>query len=58
MRTLIAVTGRARWEDDPEAGALTPGEVGGYRAAARRQRLVIEADDEPVRASDDRRAFD
>jgi hypothetical protein len=49
----VAVLGRARWEDDPELGAVDAPR-GAYREIARKRRLVIEAPDgEPVRASDD-----
>jgi hypothetical protein len=49
----IAVLGRARWENDPEARS-TPGELGGYRGLTVPRWLVIEAPDgAPVRASDD-----
>lgn len=49
----VAVLGRARWEDDPEAGAMAPGPTSGYRETARPKRLVIEAADGPVLASDE-----
>jgi hypothetical protein len=48
----VAVLGRGRWEDDPDPGAARAGE--GYRASARRKRLVIEPSAlSPVRVSDD-----
>ena len=52
----IAVVGRARWEDDPDAGAARP-ERGGYRSTGRKQRLVLEAHAEAVTASDDPQAL-
>ncbi len=42
----VVVVGRARWED---AGAE---ESGDYRGQRRKRRLVIEAHDDPVRATD------
>ncbi len=49
----IAVVGLARWEDDPEAGAVDAG-GGGFRDAARKKRLVLTASEgAPIHASDD-----
>lgn len=54
----VAVLGRARWEDDPEPGAVQPSS-GGYRESARKKRLVLEPGElGPVRVSDDAGAFD
>lgn len=54
----VAVLGRARWEDDPEAGAAQPSS-GGYRESARKKRLVLEPGElGPVRVSDDPGASD
>lgn len=50
----VVVMGRARWDDDAD-GALIPSED--YRAQKREKRLVIEAYDEPVRATDLRSAY-
>ncbi len=52
----IAVIGRARWEDDPSPGAVAPAS-GGYRGSNRAKRLVLEASDQPVHASDDPKAL-
>ncbi|MDQ3030843.1 MAG: E3 ubiquitin ligase family protein [Myxococcota bacterium] len=55
---LVAVLGRARWEDDPEPGAIDA-QRGGYRDSSRRRRLVLERGElGPVRASDDPSALD
>lgn len=50
---IVALVGRARWEDDPEPGAIKHSS-GNYRETARRKRLVLEPGTlGPVRASDD-----
>lgn len=48
----VTVLGRARWEVDPD-DVDAARERGGYRGAAQKRRLVIEASSRPVRASDD-----
>lgn len=46
----VVIVGRARWEDEGAEASE------GYRTQRRKRRLVIEAHDEPVRATNDRKA--
>ncbi|MBX7191130.1 MAG: E3 ubiquitin ligase family protein [Sandaracinaceae bacterium] len=48
----VAVLGVARWEDDPDAGAVDMGQAG-FRDAPRKKRLVLEPANDGLYASDD-----